>query len=420
MRTLVALTLYVSLSFSTTAATPDWKTLREQGAADIDRGNFVAAESALRESLALAETPTQTALSSSDLGVALHDQGKDAAARTFLDRALKTWIELPDGRHLGPTAEALTVVLRNSGDYSATEALLRRVLPVDGISVDSRAELRNLLGDLLREEGRTAESRAVFDSVVAMPGIKWRTEAEARIGVADLAREVRQWEVSLENWRVVIDLARKHDDSRVEAVALRGLGTTWHQHGSPAQAEPLLRKALALFEAETPQNLHQTATTLGSLAELYMREEKPAMAEEALMRAIDLDERGLGESHPQVGALLQLAADVAARRRDFDQARRYMDRSMRIMTSRFGENSVVAGSAWAGRGRIEQAAGNPAVALSDYQKALALLSAGGPDLQGFQAAVMENCSEVLKLLHRKGEAKALQAQAKSLATGYRP
>ncbi len=409
MRTLVALTLYVSLSSAATLGVqPDWRILREQGLAQIDNKEYVAAESSLRASLAAAQSLIQTALSSSDLGVALHNLGKDPAARIQLERALKIWQESAGQQaRLGRTAESLGVILRNAGDYSGAENLLRRTLTVAGITVESRAELSNLLGDLFREEGRMAEAGATFRSVLDLPGIPWHAEADAHIGVADLAREARNWEVSFEHWSKVIEIAHDHNDSNVEAIGLRGLGLAWSQNGNRARGEPLLRKSLALFEASVPQNLHQTATTLGGMAEFYIADGKLAMAEEVLLKAIGLDERGLGENHPQVGALLQLLADVQARHHDFEHARRSMDRAMLIMSAKFGEDSVVAGSVWAGRGRIEQAAGNASAAVDDYRKALVLLSTGGPDLEGFRSSVIQSCSEVLKQLHRKGEAKAL-------------
>jgi len=422
MRTLAALLLSVSLSAAVLPT--DWKTARDQGVTEIDRQNYAAAEAPLRASLSLALTRQEAALSSSDLGVALHQLGREAEAKGYLEKAEQAWLELPNQhRRLGRTAEALAVVLRNLGEYRASELLVRRTLADQEVAPECRAELLNVLGDLLREEGRSSEARRTFDAAAAAAadnsGAPWRALADAKIGLADLERDARSWDASLADWQSVVDLARRNQSTLVEAVGLRGLGQTWLERGSPAQAEPLLRRSLSLFENSRDSRGHQSATTLGTLAQLYIGEGKYSMAEDALMKAVEMDERTLGENHPQVGALVQMQADVAARQHDFDRARRYMDRAMTIMAARFGDQSAVVGSVFVGKARIEQSAGNLAPALAYYQRALELLPAGGPDLQSFTATVMQNCSDVLKQLHRKGEARALSAQAKTLSSGYR-
>src|SRR6202030_1415007 len=95
------------------------------------------------------------------------------------------------------------------------------------------------------------------------------------------------------------NIARDHDDAGLEAVASRGLAETWLEQGNTSRAEPLLRRVLAVFEND-PLSGNQIAATLRSLGQLYLGENKPALAEDALTRALAREEALLGHEHPQV------------------------------------------------------------------------------------------------------------------------
>ena len=183
--------------------------------------------------------------------------------------------------------------------------------------------------------------------------------------------------------------------------------------GDNSRAEPLLRQALAIFEAGPEANGHQTASTLTHLAQIYLTDDKPAMAEDALLRALSIDERVLGSEHPQVAVILQMLADAVAQLGRLDQSRLDFDRAAAIMTARFGEKSSVLGAVFANRGFVEQRAGHTTEAAEAYRSALANFEGTGDEARDVRIGAMEHYAQILKETHRSEEAKALLAQVKA-------
>jgi tetratricopeptide (TPR) repeat protein len=418
MRALVALTVYVSLGTGPAfSADAQWKLIHDQGVAALQRADFQGAAQLFQQCWGLAATPVEYGLSANDLGVALHRLNRDNEAAQWLERALTIWKRNDDRdqRRIATTSEALAAVLRAQGRYPSAERLLRETvlnLPLQG---EEKALILNMLGDLMREQGKSAESRKLFEEALGVPGVPWKMLAEAHSGLADLDRDNSFWEESAAEWNTVAALAREHNDTALEAVACRGIGATWLDQGNTARAEPLLRRALSIFESD-PHSADQAASTLSFMAQLYLDEDKPALAEEALTRVLANDERSFGETHPQVALLLEMLGDAAALANRIDSARAYYGRALRIMAERFGENSMMAGAVFANWAVAEQRAGDPSQAAAEFEKALAILRAGGRDAAALRATVLARYANLLKSMHREKEAHALLAEAR----GFRP
>jgi tetratricopeptide (TPR) repeat protein len=137
-----------------------------------------------------------------------------------------------------------------------------------------------------------------------------------------------------------------------------------------------------------PHSVDQAASTLSYMAQLYLDENKPALAEEALTRVLANDERTLGETHPQVALLLEMMGDAAALGNRIEAARSYYGRALRIMAEKFGENSLMAGAVFANWAVAEQRAGDPGHAAAEFEKALAILRGGGRDAESLRATVL--------------------------------
>jgi tetratricopeptide (TPR) repeat protein len=406
MHSLKTLALYVSLSAVSNAA--DWSVVHNQGLEAIRRRDFTAAATFFRESAPLAQFPGERGITANDLGITLHQLNREPEARQQLENAFRIWQSNPGQEsRLAQTAEALASVCRTQGDYPAAERALREALKTPAAQDDSHALILNELGDVLRETGRLAEARQLFEKSIALPGIGPRRRLDATLGLADLDRSNALWQSAFARWRGATDMARELRSVPLEASALRGWGITFLEHGEPNRAEPLLRRSLALFEsADVP--LHQIASTLSCLAQLYLTENKLAMAEDALLRGIDLLEKTLGPQHPQVAVLLEMLGDTVAQRNQFTQARDYYGRARVIMAGRFGDRSPIAGAVDASWALIEQRAKHNTEAAADYEKALAILDAAGPEAEVTRAVVQQHYAELCKTLHRKNGA-ALQS-----------
>ncbi len=78
----------------------------------------------------------------------------------------------------------------------------------------------------------------------------------------------------------------------------------------PAQAEPLYKRSLAIWEkALGPEHPH-VAASLGNLAGLYQAQGKYAKAEPLYKRSLAIDEKALGPEHPYVAQSLENYADL--------------------------------------------------------------------------------------------------------------
>jgi tetratricopeptide (TPR) repeat protein len=89
-----------------------------------------------------------------------------------------------------------------------------------------------------------------------------------------------------------------------EALALSKQAVPLFQQGRYAEAEPLLKGALAIFEKALGPDHPKVATGLSNLAALYQVQGRYAEAEPLLKRALAIFEKALGPSHPDVAQSL--------------------------------------------------------------------------------------------------------------------
>jgi tetratricopeptide (TPR) repeat protein len=413
MRALVALTIYLSLGGSSGySAESTWHGLHDRGVAAAGQRDFRAAYVLLHESWELAQTPLQHAVSANDLGVTLHQMNRDGEAVAWLVRALAVWERDPSHHvHAVQTSQALAAALRAQGEYSMGAQLLRRTLAAYSVDGEEKALILNMLADSMREEGKTDRARKVFGDVLRMPDISWKRLFEADTGLADLDSTARLWENSAAEWNTAGNIAREHHDDVREAVVWRGLGEMWLEQENRTRAEPLLRRALAVFEND-PFSGDQIGPTLSCLGELYLGEGKPAQAEEVLTRALAIEE-GIASKNPRTALLLELLADAAALRNQMDVARDYFGRAQRIVEQRLGQDSPICGAVFANWGVAEQRSGDNRRAAAQYEKALAVLRTGGRDVTALRLRVTQRYAAVLKSMHHRKEANALLAEVKS-------
>lgn len=426
MRRIAALAMLVSLCpaglyAETQTGSKRMQELHTKAAAAVERSDYQSALTLLTECRALARTPYETAMMSSELGTTLFRMNQLNEAKQWLEQAQDIWVSThAKFDRYARTAVILAEVERCLGQYNAAEELLRQVLArapatADASTDDIEAHVLALddLADVMREVGRSDESRELLNLATGLPGVSWRRQLDTTLGLAELDRDRHNWEESIAEWHRVAEMGRTHNEPILQAVANRGLGETWLEQGNSARAEPLLKSALDAFETDETANMRQIASTLTSLAQLYVGENKLAMAEDTLSSALKNDEKALGESHPQVAVVLEMLGDTRSRLNRFDVAREDLDRAIRILSGAFGEQSAMCGAAVATLGIIEQRAHNFSEAAEKYQRSLAAFVNSGPDLSSFKLQVMRRYAEVLKATHRSHEAGAVLAQIRA-------
>jgi tetratricopeptide (TPR) repeat protein len=411
MRTLAALTLFVSSVAACYAE--DWTSVHRSGREAVQKHDYETACVLFQRSVPLAANDTQKALSSNDAGVVLHQMGRDSEAKGWLEQALAEWkkASIMDDRY-AQTAAALAGVYRLEGNYSDSEALLRQTSALKDVNADLRGYVLTQWGDILREQGRFSEARPPLQRAASLSGVSGSQVVNTAIAMAELDRDAQNFDASVDEWNRALSLASDRHVENMQPVIVRGLGQTWLDRGNLERGEPLLRKALALFEAEPQRDEGQIATTLASLGELYLAEDKLALAEDALDRALAGDERTLGPAHPQVAVVLETLADTVAMRSQTDLARNYMERAEKIMLARFGEHSAATAVVYANWGALEERMKNPTGAADRFRKALDTLPVGSPDVNPMRTRIVEMYAGVLKSTHHKREAAELLASTK--------
>jgi len=300
------------------------------------------------------------------------------------------------------------------GDYNAAEASLRRMLADQSLDAATVNEVRVALADLLREEGKEIEARDLFGIAMKSPDLTWRQRLGATMGIAGIDSRATSPQAGSDLWMQAIALAREHqdEDPTREAEALRGLANMWLEAGDPTRAEPLLRRSLKILEAAPSAGNWQLAATLGTTGQVYRAQDKLALAEDAWTRALDLERKAFGESHPQVASLMERLAEIYAVRKQFDLARQYAGQAVSVMRSSCGEDSLAAAAAFANRGLVEERANELPAAAEDYAAALTIARKNTAN-PTFAIRIMQSYTAVLRAIHHDREAKALALELKS-------
>jgi tetratricopeptide (TPR) repeat protein len=394
-----------------TAWAGDWQTVHHEGREAYGRGDYAEAAVLFAKSWPLTASPGEKGISANDTAAALHNMGRDKEAQPWFQRALEIWRMLPGhGDDMAETALGLADADTGLGEMAAAEQTLQQALESPGITTDHKAALQNLLGDLLRQEDRLEPARSLFSASLALDGVSRLQKIEGLLGIADVNRRSGHWKISADEWNQAADLARAEGIASLEALAQRGLALTWSDAGHPAQAEPLLRRSLAAFERDA--NARQIAAGSSSLASVYRRMGKLSLAEQAWLRALEIDRREFGEEHPQVATILESLSELYSAQRRFDEAREYASHALNIMRRLDPQSPPVAG-ALSILALSKQREMQLEAAAADYALALAILRASGSMGDQIAIEIMDRYSVVLATLHRTREAKQMQAEIRS-------
>jgi tetratricopeptide (TPR) repeat protein len=298
------------------------------------------------------------------------------------------------------------------GDYTGAEKALRKAIEDRGADSPATADLRTALGDLMREQGKDGEASALFSSVLHAPQSTWKQQMVAHMGIAGIEGSAGATETSVAGWNNAISLARNNQDALAEAIALRGLADTWLVAGETSKADPLLRRSHRMLESNPDTKPWQMAATLMVMGDSYRAQDKLAMAEDAWSRALDLERKAFGESHPQVAFIMGHLSDVYSARKQFDLAREYAARAVDVMKVTCGENSLAVAAALTNAATVEQRANALQTAADTYDKALRIARTH-PENSTLGPRIVHRYVTVLKAIHRDRDAKALALEAKT-------
>lgn len=106
------------------------------------------------------------------------------------------------------------------------------------------------------------------------------------------------------------------------------------------QAEPFMRRTVAILELSADVPPLKLADALGLLGELYFRQEKFFDSEEPLVKALQLREKHLPKDHPDIADSLSTYAKLLRRTNRQPQAEQLYARAQEILSKRQDESTV--------------------------------------------------------------------------------
>jgi tetratricopeptide (TPR) repeat protein len=120
------------------------------------------------------------------------------------------------------------------------------------------------------------------------------------------------------------------------AYPLNDLATLYVEQGKYGQAEPLLQRALRIWEQQLGPEHLEVVYPLNSLANFYYYQGKYGQAEPLLQRALRIWEQQLGSEHPQEASPLYNLADLYYIQGKYEQAELLYQRALHIREQRLG------------------------------------------------------------------------------------
>lgn len=383
-----------------------WAARCAHGHAAFTRGDYTDALADFQSSLPIASSPEERAMTLSDIGYTLIELDQASEAQSQLEHALALWRSINTGGDRSvQVAVTLGILQRTRGGFRQAEQTLRAAADSASRGNSGSAVALAALGDLLTEEGRFAEACQTFERALKLLLKRDQSRASALIGLGYAESNSGQSQQAIGHLREGLGLTEEIKAPQLEAVALRNLGNTHAQMGDFVSAQIMLTRALAILE-KPPAPRAQYAATLVSLGVVYGAENKRELAEDLFVRALKMYDDN--PEDPRSADALQNVAMLRVLQKRFAEAADSANRAYTALKSAYGENSVPAANALGTLAFVEEKAGDLKQSELDYSRAFRILRDGRLLASNSASGIMSGYESVLRKLHRKREAKAIE------------
>lgn len=273
------------------------------------KGDYAAAEPFCRRALAIREKALDpdhldTVVSLHNLAVLLKTTGDYAAAEPLFRSVLAISDKAfgPDHPGTATILYNLALLLQATRDFAAAEPLFRRALDISekasGPEDPDTATSLNNLGHLLHAKGDYAAAEPLLRRALAIWEEAFGPEhPRTATGLASLGRLLRDQGDQVIKEKI---LGSVHPSSTTSVDNLAILLKSKGNHG----AEPLFRRALAIWEKAFGPEHPTTATGLANLASVLKSKGDYDAAEILYRRALAIQERAFGPEHPCMQVIL--------------------------------------------------------------------------------------------------------------------
>jgi tetratricopeptide (TPR) repeat protein len=327
-------------------------------------------------------------------------QQLSVAAQTLLRRL--AWLS-PE-----PIPESLleVAVPANDGDTAEPIEAMESLVELDRYSLVSRSRQSDsfLLHRLVQEVGRQGQRQDPATSQLE-PALRWLDAAFVKD-----PEDVRSWPVHdplAAHAQAVADFADGAGLADPTARLMNQLGILLLSKAAYAEAEPLLRRSLAIDEAAYGPEHPTVATALNNLAQLLKATNRLAEAEPLMRRTLAIDEAAYGPDHPTVATALNNLAGLLKATNRLAEAEPLMRRTLAIDEAAYGPDHPTVARDLNNLAMLLQATNRLAEAEPLYRRALAIAEAAyGPD-HPTVATALNNLAGLLQATNRLAEAEPL-------------
>jgi tetratricopeptide (TPR) repeat protein len=235
-----------------------------------------------------------------------------------------------------------------------------------------------------------------------------------RLKIGNLHRELAHWKEAESQLRTALSDAEQLRDDALLAPALNNLAHLLCATNRLAEAEPFLRRALAIEETSLGSDHPTVAAGLNKLALLLQATNRLADAEPLLRRALAIAEASFGPEHPNVATTLNNLAQILKYSNRLAEAELFMRRALAIDEASFGPKDSTVAIRLNNLGLLLQATNRLAEAEPPLRRALAIAEACfGPDHPTI-ARALNNLAALLQATNRLAEAEPLLRRALSI------
>ena len=227
-------------------------------------------------------------------------------------------------------------------------------------------------------------------------------------------KDVRNWptlDPLAPHARIVTAHADAASIQEPTARLLNELGLLLSEKALHAEAEPLLRRALAIDEKSFGPDHPDVARDLNNLAQLLQATNRLAEAEPLMRRALAIDEKSLGPDHPNVAIRLNNLAQVLKDTNRLVEAEPLMRRALAIDEKSLGHDHPAVAIRLNNLAELLRATNRLAEAEPLMRRALDIGERSfGPDHSTI-AIRLNNLAQLLKATNRADEAEPLLRRA---------
>jgi len=156
---------------------------------------------------------------------------------------------------------------------------------------------------------------------------------EARWRLGKLLRETAHYPEALPHLQAAVVLAEKDSD---RAIAMNELANLFQKQSLWANAEPLYRRALAIYQKKFDLDNPVVSTYMNNLALLLAETNQPSKAETLMRRALAIDEKIYGPDHPAIAHDISNLSLLLQQTNRLAEAEPLMRRALAINEKTFG------------------------------------------------------------------------------------